>query len=250
MCAEAIAKTNDLEGAEAVLMEGLKSGKSEQLHDALARLYITEHDQLNRAKATGDTLPRRMELLRKALAYSPKNIDALSRLAMFAYQPGDEANTSRAILKQALARGEVPAAVHLALGTAAAAAKDWPAAKLHLEQANRLNQNAPVILNNLAWVLASQAPPESLRALDLVNTALQIAPGHPEILATRGQILMRLERWPDSLTDLEAALQKFQDRANLHESLAVVYTKLGDSELAEVHRELAAHPVKSFQDGK
>ena len=54
---------------------------------------------------------------------------------------------------------------------------------------------------------------------------------------TRGQILVALGRWRDAVDDLEFALNGMPDAAPVHMALATAYERLGESELARVHRE-------------
>jgi len=235
--AQALAKGEAFEQAERVLVEGLLADPNGQVRQALAGFCIARYDQTRQA---GAQVNSGIEHLQRALTYAPNNVEALTRLAALSTEAGPDVPQARALLKDALARGETPAAVHLVLGTAAASVDQVDEAKMHLEQAYRLNPKAPAILNNLAWVLATAKPPDLQRALELANAALELTPRHPEMLATRGHIYMLLQRWQESLADLEAALAGLGSRPNIHESLARVYTQLGDAELAQRHRDLAA----------
>ena len=97
----------------------------------------------------------------------------------------------------------------------------------------------PAIANNLAWVLATSEPPDTARALDLSNLAVERSPNDPSFRDTRGRILMKLGRWKDALSDLEAALPGNSDNADLHKALAEVYDRLELPAMAAEHRRLA-----------
>lgn len=226
----------DYEEAENILLGGLASD-DRRLREALTLVYVAMADQY--ASDNGRDLAERLALLKKALHYTPNHPGTLDRLATFVRQSGPEADAARAILKDLLASGQVPATVHLVLGSVAAAEGKWNEARLHLEQAYRADRRLPAVLNNLAWALTNSDPPELNRALSLADAALELAPSHPEIRATRGRILARLGRWHDAISDLEMALGVLPDRAGLHDVLAEAYTALGDEELANRHRELA-----------
>jgi len=226
----------DYEQAEKILLDGLLRTDDRRVSELLTLVYVTMADQY--ATDNARDLAKRLELLKKALRYTPNHPEALNRLATFVRYTGPEADAARAMLKDLLA-SQVPATVHLVLGSTAAAEGKWDEARLHLEQAYRADKRLPAVLNNLAWVLTNADPPELDRALSLADAALELAPGHSEIRATRGQILARLERWHDAVADLELALTDFPDRTTLHGVLADAYTALGDEELAERHRELA-----------
>lgn len=227
----------DYEEAERILLDGITNADDRRLREALTRVYVAMADQYT--SDNPQDLAERLGLLTKALDYTPNHPDTLNRLATFVQYTGPEADTARAMLKDLLANGEIPATVHLVLGSAAAADGRWNEARLHLEQAYRADKRLPAVLNNLAWALTNADPPELDRALSLADAAVELAPTHPEIRATRGQIQARLERWHDAISDLELALADFPDRATLHKVLADAYAALGDDEMAERHRVLA-----------
>lgn len=224
--------------AEKILREGLAMSDDARLREALARVYLARADRL--AGDTPQELGERLELLTKALHSSPHHVEALNRLAAFVRRTDPSAYPTRAVLKDLLAKGQNPAAQHLVLGSAAAAEGKWEEARLHLEQAYRVEKRLPALLSNLAWVLANGEPPELERSLSLTDAALELAPDDPEVRGTRGQILARLQRWPDAVADLEAALPAASDPAALHDVLGEAYAALGDVEMAERHRALAA----------
>ena len=97
----------------------------------------------------------------------------------------------------------------------------------------------PALLNHLAWALTQGETPDLERALRLADEAVKLAADQPEMRATRGRILARLQRWQEALTDLEAVLASSDEQAELHAVLAEVYTALGDTEMAERHQGLA-----------
>ena len=51
---------------------------------------------------------------------------------------------------------------------------------------------------------------------------------------------MKLKRWPEALTDLEASLASDPNSVQTHQDLAEVYKALGSSELSLRHRDRAA----------
>ncbi|MHC4213336.1 MAG: tetratricopeptide repeat protein, partial [Planctomycetota bacterium] len=65
--------------------------------------------------------------------------------------------------------------------------------------------------NNLAWILCehqNQYEP----ALELVNSALKIAPNYVDLIDTRGVIYHRLGRCKEAIMDFEKALELYRDR--------------------------------------
>jgi tetratricopeptide (TPR) repeat protein len=220
--------------AERILQEGLAIADSEVLRQTLADLYLRQADRIE-ASALG-ALGRRLELLAKALRVLPDCPDAVERLAMFLRYSGPPTEEIRVQLRELLAEGQQPATAHLLLGAAAAAAGQWDEARVHLEQAYRLDSRLPALLNHLAWSLTQGEQPDLERACRLIEEAVRLAPGEPELRGTRGRILARLQRWQEALTDLEAALAGSSEPQELHATLAEVYTALGDPDMAERHR--------------
>jgi predicted Zn-dependent protease len=110
---------------------------------------------------------------------------------------------------------------------------------LHLEQAYQLAPHMGVVANNLAWVLANAQPPDLPRALTLMNTVLERWPNEPLYRDTRGEVLVKMGRWKEALTDLQAALPAYPNHPALHLRLAETYEHLGIPEMAAEHRRLA-----------
>lgn len=237
--AESVWLQGEFSVAVSILRAGLVNSDDRRLKMAMADLYVNQCGRVWDWPQTD--LGARLELLQRALYYRPNHPQALNRLATFVDQSGEVAEEARQMLKDVLAEGKATSTVHLILGTNRAAADDLDQAMVHLEQAYRLNPQMPVVLNNLAWVLANSAEPQLDRALELTNSALRLAPAQPEIRETRGQILVRMQRWQEALVDLELALRGFPKRSQLHATLALVYKKLGDTELAEKHKQRAAN---------
>ena len=239
--AKALLLNAEHQQAESVLLEGLATSDDKRLRAALSDLYVLASDQFASSDETqtSDRLHRRLELLQKALFGSPDNPDALIRLAAIVRSSEDEGKAARSILKDALARGVAPWTVHAILGTSAASEARWDEARLHLEQAHRLNPRLPALLNNLAWALAHCDPPELERALAVASSAVELAPTNPHVRETRGQIFTRLAKWEEARADLELALPQVRSHQRLHETLAEVYRQLGDQEMSEKHAVLA-----------
>lgn len=235
--AQALHLRGDFAQAERVLQEGLSSSRDDLRRKALAALYVSQFDRL--AKSSAQDAGTQWKLLQRALQLAPDMPDALIRLAAFVRLDGDQAAEARESIEDRLAAGGAPAILHLILGTMAAQERNLAKAELHLEQAYRSNPNTPGVLNNLAWVLANTEPPQLDRALELANAATDALPDHPELHETRGQILVRLQRWQDALPDLEAALHDLGSRKTIHESLATVYEQVGDEAMSAKHRQLA-----------
>ena len=181
-----------------------------------------------------------MELLGEALRIAPDNPAVLERVALLIGRDGGSDAVAEEMLQDALVKGTAPAIVHFLLGTRAAADdKDSEMAETYLKQALLLNPNTPVVLNNLAWVLASRGTEKELGdGLKLADQAVKLKPHQPNFRDTRGQIHIKLGNWRLGIADLEEAHRKMKDNPEIHKSLALGYEKIGNQELSTRHQKL------------
>jgi Flp pilus assembly protein TadD len=182
------------------------------------------------------------ELLRTSLQNVPDYGPALARLeSQLERETSAGVETLHRVLLEMLADGEQPGAIHRLLGLRASQQKDWPTAVQHFEQAVRLLPTDAFLHNNLAYsLLQAQPTSEQLRRAEVMATqALQMAPDHPEILATRGEIRVRLRQYDKAVADLEKAVAVPPPQAHLYELQAECYDKLGMLPLADVCRRKA-----------
>jgi tetratricopeptide (TPR) repeat protein len=217
----------------------------------LAALCVREFDAAMAAASTApaehETQPATppappYELLRTALQSAPGYGPAFERLENELYREGAEGREGlHQFLLELLANGEQPAVIHRLLGLRASALEDWPTAVQHFDQAIRLVPNDPFLLNNLAYSsLQTETSADRIRRAEwLATEALQLAPEHPEILATRGEIRVRLKRYEDAIADLQKSVAMLPRRAHLQLLLAECYEELGMTTLAKVCREKA-----------
>lgn len=223
------------------ITEGLDaSTPSPKLVNLLSTLYLNESDRLrNGAKPDDPDFANSLMLLSQALELAPDNQAAINRIALIGSYEGETAKRAIETLKQLIASGKMTATAHVILGTAALNRGDTERAKLHYSSAYRLNSRMPALLNNVAWMMMRQEPPQLEPALTVVQQAIEQTPPESPIFAhmveTRGQIYRRMKRWNDALADLETALKQFPNDSELHRSLAAVYRALGDETMALEH---------------
>jgi tetratricopeptide (TPR) repeat protein len=219
-----------------ILQAGLRREDPQPFHQALVGVYLA-WTVLTPAE-TPEGLATRLELLNQALIHGPNHPQVLTLLADLSVQDGVGTDTSRAALQEALASGTAPATVHLVLGTQALQQGDLERAQTHLELACERAPDMPIVLNNLAWVLAHREPPELDRAGQLALAAKKLS-DDPEISDTLGTILARQGKYRAAITELETVLRAFPKRPKVHRQLAELYDKLGNAELAEAYRRRA-----------
>lgn len=223
--------------AEAILVQALAETDRDEYRQTLGGLYAAWSDAVGREETRN--VARQYELLSRALELVPDQPTALARLAVLATEDGPYHDAAHARIQELLAAGQAPFVVYVVLGSAAAGQGDFETAVLHLERANQLQADDPIVLNNLAWAVAHRDPPDRQRALALLDVAFRQLPNSPELHDTRGQILLAAGRPQEALADLEFALRAFAGRARLHRALASVYEQLGDPALAGEHAALA-----------
>ena len=179
----------------------------------------------------------RLSVLQLGLKYDEANPRVLDQISGLVNQAdAAQAEQGRAALRAVLASGRAPAVAHFALGN-----DDWSrgrlrAARDHWEQAYRIDPKLTAVANNLAWMLAYHDPTDLPRALALIDEALNRSPADPRLRGTRGQVLVKLGRWKESLAEIESALSGGETSPGLHDSLAQAYDHLGMAEMAAEHR--------------
>ena len=96
---------------------------------------------------------------------------------------------------------------------------------------------SPLVLNNLAWLLSEAEKYED--ALVYADKAQAILPGNPSIMATRGKILLQLDRVDESLALLENAFNTSANSPDIGIDYVVALLKAkNDSEAREVLTQL------------
>ena len=204
-------------------------------HTALALVYLAWSDAERRQKAPD--LGRRLARLEKALQHDPSNSAVMSRFSELLATSSPTDHRFANSIRDRIARGQATAGMHFVLGADAWRRGQTSEARLHLEQACRIDPGMAVATNNLAWVIASSDPVDLPRTCDLIDRFVAAWPNVATYRGTRGHIRTRMGRWKDALSDLETALTATPDNPDLHRDLAETYEKLGDREMAARHRQ-------------
>lgn len=226
------------EEAIRILQRGLALQADEvRIRKAMGEVYIAWFDELR--KTSPDDHESQFSVMAAGIHANPGEAEFLQRAMMVIERDDPLAENARAIMRQMISSGKGAALAHLILGSDAIEQKDLQRAVKHLEMAVQLDPTMAVAANNLAWTLAFSDPPQLDRALALIDAVANHWPDFGPYRDTRGQILAKMERWEDALKDLQAALPQLSKERQLHETLAVVYEKLGLPEMAIEHRRLA-----------
>ncbi len=226
------------EEAIRILEHGLSlNGDEVRLRKAMGEVYIAWFDNLLSEQPRD--YAAQFEVLAAGIHANPGEVNFLQRAMTIIQRDDPLADNARAIMRQMISSGKGAALAHMILGTDAIEQKDLQPAVTHLEIAIQLDPTMAVAANNLAWTLAFSDPPQLDRALALIDAVANRWPDFGPYRDTRGQILAKMERWEEALKDLQVALPQLSKERQLHETLAVVYEKLGLPEMAIEHRRLA-----------
>jgi tetratricopeptide (TPR) repeat protein len=249
LLATCVANLGRYEEAVRILDAGRLADPEGPYGPAIAKIYVSAYDR--RAMQRPADYSAMIAALREALRFDSQSIDAAVRLATFGepagaliggvsptVDPKIEAE-AREMLQGLLASGEQPPAVHMALGLKSWRGNDLAKAQWHFERAYELDPTLAGVANNLAWVLSHQANADLGRALEIIDPVVTRFPDVDHFRDTRGEIYLRMERWTEALDDLERALPGLRNDARIHTSLATVYEKLDQPDLAKRHRKLA-----------
>jgi tetratricopeptide (TPR) repeat protein len=235
--ARAVSTRADFASAVEIIQNGLVRSDDPRYHEALARIYASW--VRSRASEDPSAVGERLALLERGLRHDTNNQALLYDLAKIIELRGADVGRIRSLLQAWIVDGKATAAIHFVLGLDAFSRGKGDEAKLHWEQAFRLEPNAAMVANNLAWMLAHGDCPDLTRALELANRAVEHRPKQPRFRGTRAFVLLKLKHWPEALTDLEASLAADPNSVQTHQDLAEVYERLGSSELSSQHRKRA-----------
>ena len=227
------------EHAARLLNDGYRITKDERLTSVIGEALLVWSNHLGASDADSKNLVKRLQILRSALSIAPSNPLVGSAIAQLIIDFRDNRLPEVMQLKEAILSGTDPVSTHFIRGTLALLDDRIAEAKKELELALQGEPNVPAILNNLAVAIAEEQGGDLLHALSLVDIALSKFPDHAYFLETRGQILIKLNRWQEAILVLEQALDAEELRSAIYPSLALAYEKTGATELTQLYQQLA-----------
>ena len=188
-----------------------------------------------------DAPPDQLMLLLEDARKSPNTVaGSLERLCLLCLSTHRAAPDAEAAITKLRAQGRVGFTALSLLGAYAVALQEYPRAVPILEQSNIISRGRdPVVLNNLAVATIRGNPQETERALGQINQALALVPANSDILTTRGEIYVAMERWDDALKDLTRALELREGNFETHQMLERACRAMGNAEKADQHQKRA-----------
>ena len=229
-------RLENFQEAESLLVKGLKIKDDPDLRFALANFYVNQHDI---AVKNNESLEIKLKHIQSALKYDSNHVPAYDRL-VFNYRNFDTPNDLAEIreqLEQTIASGKSPALSHFSLSNILWVDGDKEQSQWHMEQAYSHDKGFAVVANNLAWILAHNAPPDLDRAFELIDSVVEQAPEDVRFRDTLATILMKQEKFDKAAVEFEKCLSDVEDKREIHKKLAVIYDKLGRSSLSRIHQE-------------
>lgn len=237
------------EAVETLRLGATFTQENEQLHRAYAvkasNVYVAWY--IAKKNDPKMSLPEKFDLLQSALEWSPNNPSVFPLLIQMSKQTGPEGEKARqAVLDRIM--GDKPSwMAHLYLGMDAWASNNVPDARHHWERAFELSKGAPLVANNLAWVVANYPSKEAgdpKRALEMIDAAIQQLADQkeqadPRFHGTKGHILAQLGRHKEALAELEMSIPGNQNDEVLFRQLAETCEKLDMKKLSEDYRRKA-----------
>jgi Flp pilus assembly protein TadD len=173
----------------------------------------------------------RLQLIEKGLANQPQHLKLQLLLVQATHATDETGAAAKAFLDAALdsATGEAAASWHFAIWTDGRIRGDMAAARQHLRTAYQLAPGNPEIANDLAMDLSTGSRSDVERGLKLIQPLVGKYPYEAGFLDTRGQILAKLGRNEEAVTDLEFAAPRLRNSPQTQQVLEKCLAALGRS---------------------
>jgi len=126
----------------------------------------------------------RLQMLEQALKLDPDNPELFNRLLKLAKDKSPDAAKARDVLHGMTGRAQGSFLAHLFLGIDSWQQDRVEEARHHWEKAFSLSDGAPIVANNLAWLLAFSPPTDLGRAFELADAAVKKVPTEPRFRGT------------------------------------------------------------------
>lgn len=227
------------ENAARLLNDGYRLTKDSRLTGITGEALVVWSNHLGAGDESSKYLVKRLQILHAAIGIAPSDPAVGASIVQLIIECRDNRSSEVIRLKEAILKGADPVSAHFIRGTLALLDSKIVEAKSELELALQHEPNVPTILNNLAIAIAEMKEGDLEKALSLIDIALTKLPKHAYFLETRGQILVKLKRWQEAISDLEVALEAKELRPAIYPSLAIAYAKIGAIDLTRVYQELA-----------
>lgn len=258
--AQALIFLEQYEEAIRTLSAGFERSKDERLRTAIGEAIILYSGSLSDRGNDVESLVTRLRLLQQAVRLAPSNPAVLKAIADTILSTVNEDNEQVVALRESILSGTSPGIGHFVSGTAAMMKGDSELAAIELRLAAKTLPESAAILNNFAVAKTANAKKldndqvELAEALEMANKAIELTEGSkasanqvPFFRETRGQILLALGRYEESISDFDSALivPALKEQANL--ALAEAWEGLGQTDKAKEYL-VAAENLKAKKE--
>ena len=190
--------------------------------------------------------------LRTASEQEPERPEILVALANL-YRTAGRADEAITAYRRAIEQRPLYAPVYVALASHYEVMGRLAEARENYESALRLNQDLPLAMNNLAWILADAehpAPEELDRALELASEAKERMPRNPSVADTLGWVMYKRRMSGAAASLFREAIEGYADngsmRAQVRYHLARTHEAAGQPEQAIEELKRALEDAKEF----
>jgi tetratricopeptide (TPR) repeat protein len=122
---------------------------------------------------------------------------------------------------------------------------DIPKAREAYEKVLAMNPRIAAAANNLAWIYSEHGGDKE-KALQLAQTAKQLAPDDPRISDTLGWILYKRGVYQTALAHLKESAAKLGNNPQVQYHLGMAYQQVGEKEAARTALQAAANSPATF----
>jgi len=238
LLANSMSQQSRFDDAQEVLVKGMKINADDSMRFANAEFFTMRHDL---EQAGQNRVGKRITYLFRALGAQPQHLPIYERLIKLA----DEKDTGdgsyvrvRRELNRLIAGDDPNPMAHFALSNILWQHEEFEEATTHLELAYKIEPKFTIVLNNLAWVLAHQDPPDLDRALELASQAVEQSPQDGRYHDTLGTIYLKQEKYKDAAAEFQLALAGVEDQIAVRKKLVTVYTKLNMPDQVELQEDI------------
>jgi len=246
LAAEAFVLTNRVDNAIDVLQTGMRQNPaSTVLRRATSDAYRFKFRST--AVASRGQVQVKLDFLDAAIAIDPSNTSIQEELGILSQIGIGQSEANRENLRAQIATSGTSYVARLLLAESAYRRGETTNAISHYEIVLAELPSMSLVRNNLAMLFATATPTRLTEAMGQIDKAIEISPGYPEFLDSRGDILALLEREPEAVESYLAALEKAPFRIQTHQKAIVLMEELGQLEQAEAQRGKLAEAQKAIE---
>ncbi len=220
------------EEAARLLNDGCRLNSDPRLPQMLGAVLAVWERQLAETDISDARLAERLKILHAAIEVAPNDAVVGQAIVQLLLRCRESSNPDVQRLTKAILNGRAMKSSDFIRGTLALLSNRFEEALPLLKSACEHPQ-VPGILNNFAVAISNTPGGNLQHALILSEEALSHHPRHAYFLETRGQVLMKMQRWDEAIEDLERALDAPELKPMIFPSLAKAYRSIGAGDRAE-----------------